>query len=249
MGQNMNVGFNNEKYIKLQSEKIRERIRDFGGKLYLEFGGKLYDDYHASRVLPGFEPDSKLQMLLKLKEKAELIIVINANDIEKNKVRGDLGITYDLEVMRLIDAFNNFELFVGSVVITCFTEQPNAISFKQYLESMGIKVYLHYPINGYPTNVNLIVSEQGYGKNQYIETSRELIVVTAPGPGMLTKRLQLDRTLHGAPLIACSDIFWLEDDGLRPHIVAKPRVGIGYASAEDQARLWRFCGEELPGAE
>ena len=196
MGQNMNVGFNNEKYIKLQSEKIRERIRDFGGKLYLEFGGKLYDDYHASRVLPGFEPDSKLQMLLKLKEKAELIIVINANDIEKNKVRGDLGITYDLEVMRLIDAFNNFELFVGSVVITCFTEQPNAISFKQYLESMGIKVYLHYPISGYPTNVNLIVSEQGYGKNQYIETSRELIVVTAPGPGSGKMAVCLSQLYH-----------------------------------------------------
>lgn len=179
----MKLGFDNQKYVKLQSEKINERIKEFGGKLYLEFGGKLFDDFHASRVLPGFEPDGKLKMLLNLKDKAELIIVVNANDIERNKVRGDLGITYDLDVLRLLDAFKALDLYVGSIVLTRFTEQPAAINFKKYLESKGIKVYLHYPISGYPANVDLIVSEDGYGKNEYIETERELIVVTAPGPG------------------------------------------------------------------
>lgn len=179
----MNTGFNNDKYIKLQSEKISERIERFGGKLYLEFGGKLFDDYHASRVLPGFEPDSKLKMLMSLKDKAELVIVVNADDIEKNKVRGDLGITYDLDVLRLVDAFKALNFFVGSIVITRFTEQPAAINFKRYLESKGLSVYLHYPISGYPANVDLIVSEEGYGKNEYIKTSRQLIIVTAPGPG------------------------------------------------------------------
>ncbi len=179
----MKTGFNNDKYIKLQSEKISERIEQFGGKLYLEFGGKLFDDFHASRVLPGFEPDSKLKMLLSLKDKAELVIVINADDIEKNKVRGDLGITYDLDVLRLLDAFKALDLFVGSIVITRFTEQPAAINFKRYLESKGLSVYLHYPISGYPANVDLIVSDDGYGKNEYIKTSRQLIIITAPGPG------------------------------------------------------------------
>lgn len=179
----MKTGFNNDKYIKLQSKKISERIDRFGGKLYLEFGGKLFDDYHASRVLPGFEPDSKLKMLLSLKDKAELVIVVNADDIEKNKVRGDLGITYDLDVLRLVDAFKALDFFVGSIVITRFTEQPAAINFKRYLESKGLSVYLHYPISGYPANVDLIVSDEGYGKNEYIKTSRQLIIVTAPGPG------------------------------------------------------------------
>ena len=179
----MRLGFNNKKYIQLQSEKINERIKQFGGKLYLEFGGKLYDDYHAARVLPGFEPDSKLQMLIKLKNKIELIIVINANDIEKEKVRGDLGITYDLEVLRLIDEFKSYGLMVGSVVITCFAEQENAIKFKHHLEDLGIKTYTHYPIKGYPADVDGILSPEGFGKNQYIETERELVVVTAPGPG------------------------------------------------------------------
>lgn len=179
----MKLGFDNDKYLKLQSEKISERISRFGGKLYLEFGGKLFDDYHASRVLPGFEPDSKLKMLLKLKDKAELVIVVNANDIERNKVRGDIGITYDLDVLRLLDAFSALELFVGSVVITRFSEQPAAINFKRMLESKGLKVYLHYPISGYPADIDLIVSDEGYGKNEYIQTERELVIVTAPGPG------------------------------------------------------------------
>ncbi len=177
------IGFDNEKYLKMQSEKILERIETFGGKLYLEFGGKLFDDYHASRVLPGFQPDSKINMLLKLKDKAEIVIVISANDIEKNKVRGDLGITYDQDTLRLIDAFRDIGLYVGSVVITHFSEQPAAIKFQKRLEALGMKVYRHYIIPDYPSNTGLIVSENGYGKNEYIETTRELVVVTAPGPG------------------------------------------------------------------
>lgn len=177
------VGFDNQKYLEMQSEHIRERISQFGGKLYLEFGGKLFDDYHASRVLPGFKPDSKLQMLLQLKDDAEIVIAINASDIEKNKVRGDLGITYDLDVMRLIDAFRSIGLFVGSVVLTCFAEQKAAISFEDKLKHLGVKVYRHYSIEGYPSNIELIVSDDGFGKNDYIETSRKLVIVTAPGPG------------------------------------------------------------------
>ena len=177
------VGFDNEKYLKLQSEHIKERISKFGGKLYLEFGGKLYDDYHASRVLPGFEPDSKLRMLLQLKDKVEIVIAINAADIEKNKTRGDLGITYDVDTIRLIDIFRSFGLYVGSVVMTRYSSQPQAKAFKTRLEGMGIKVYKHYVIDGYPSNISKIVSENGYGRNEYIETSRELVVVTAPGPG------------------------------------------------------------------
>ena len=167
----------------MQSEKIRERIEKFGGKLYLEFGGKLYDDFHASRVLPGFAPDSKLQMLIQLKDKAEIVIVINAADIEKNKVRGDLGITYDLDTLRLIDVFRGVGLYVGSVVLTCYANQPNATKFQQRLEELGVKVYRHYPIPGYPGNLDLIVSDDGYGKNEYIETEKELVIITAPGPG------------------------------------------------------------------
>ena len=177
------VGFDNEKYLKMQSEHIRERIAKFGGKLYLEFGGKLFDDFHASRVLPGFAPDSKIRMLSQLKDKAEVVIAINAADIEKNKVRGDIGITYDLDVLRLIDAFRDFGLFVGSVVMTRYTGQPSADLFKRKLESLGIPVYKHYSIEGYPSNIKKIVSDEGYGANEYIKTQRELVVVTAPGPG------------------------------------------------------------------
>lgn len=179
----MKIGFDNEKYLSMQSEHIKERISKFDNKLYLEFGGKLFDDYHASRVLPGFAPDSKLRMLMQLSEHAEIVIVISAGDIEKNKVRGDLGITYDIDVLRLIDAFRERGLFVGSVVITQYSGQNSANAFKTKLESMGIRVYIHYPIEGYPSNIPLIVSDEGYGRNEYIETSRPLVVVTAPGPG------------------------------------------------------------------
>ena len=177
------LGFDNDKYLQMQSAHIRDRLAQFGGKLYLEFGGKLYDDYHASRVLPGFQPDSKLRMLLQLKEQVEMVIAINAADIEKNKVRGDLGITYDRDVIRLIDIFRGFGLYVSSVVLTRYNEQPQAKAFQSRLESMGVKVYHHYAIEGYPYNIAHIVSDEGYGKNDYIETTRELVVVTAPGPG------------------------------------------------------------------
>jgi len=177
------IGFDNDKYLHLQSQKILDRIEYFGGKLYLEFGGKLFDDYHASRVLPGFAPDSKIKMLLELKDKAEIIIAINADNIEQNKRRGDLGITYDLDVLRLIDAFREIGLYVGSVVITCYRSQYAADLFQKRLTSLGIKVYRHYPIQDYPSNIPLIVSDEGYGKNEYIETTRSLVVVTAPGPG------------------------------------------------------------------
>lgn len=177
------IGFSNEKYIELQSKHIKERIKQFDNKLYLEFGGKLFDDHHASRVLPGFEPDSKLKMLLELKQDAEIIIVINANDIENNKMRGDLRITYDLEVLRLIDAFQNIGLYVGSVTITRFENQVHAIAFQKKLENLGIKVFRHYPIAGYPNDIEKIVSEEGFGINDYIETTKPLVVVTAPGPG------------------------------------------------------------------
>lgn len=179
----MRVGFDNEKYLKMQSEHIRERISQFGDKLYMEFGGKLFDDFHASRVLPGFEPDSKLRMLMKLSDRAEIVIVINAADIEKNKVRGDLGITYDVDVQRLIKEFEGRGLYVGSVVLTHYTGQAAADVFKAKLEKQGRKVYLHYIIEGYPSNIAKIVSEEGFGKNDYIETTRPLVVVTAPGPG------------------------------------------------------------------
>lgn len=180
----MKISFDNQKYIELQSKHIRDRIAQFGGKLYLEFGGKLFDDYHASRVLPGFKPDSKLQMLLQLKEKAEVVIVVNTDDIEKNKIRGDLGITYDLDVLRLIDAFRNVGLYVGSVVLTRFESvHPAVAKFERKLTEEGIKIYHHYTIKGYPSNVEKIVSDEGFGKNEYIETERELVIVTGPGPG------------------------------------------------------------------
>ena len=179
----MKIGFDNDKYLSMQSEHIKERIGQFGDKLYLEFGGKLFDDYHASRVLPGFEPDSKLRMLLQLADQAEVVIVISAADIEKSKVRHDLGITYDVDVLRLIQEFQGKGLYVGSVVITQYSGQSGADQFKMKLEHMGIRVYRHYCIEGYPSNIPLIVSDEGYGKNDYIETSRPLVVITAPGPG------------------------------------------------------------------
>ncbi len=177
------TGFDNEKYLKMQSEHIKQRIDKFGGKLYLEFGGKLYDDFHASRVLPGFKPDSKLKMLLQMKDQVEVVIVINASHIEKNKQRSDLGITYDIDTLRLIDIFRSIGLYVGSVVMTCYAGQPQARAFKKRLEGLGIKVYQHYSIEGYPSNISKVVSDEGYGMNEYIETTRELVVVTAPGPG------------------------------------------------------------------
>ena len=177
------IAFDNEQYLHTQSQHIRERIAQFGGKLYLEFGGKLYDDYHASRVLPGFQPDSKLRMLLQMKDQVEMVIAINAADIEKNKVRGDLGITYDHDVIRLIDIFRELGLYVSSVVLTRFNDQPAVRAFQSRLEGIGVRVYHHYAIAGYPADITHIVSDEGYGRNEYIETTRELVVVTAPGPG------------------------------------------------------------------
>ncbi|MBQ6373606.1 MAG: DUF1846 domain-containing protein [Clostridia bacterium] len=177
------IGFDSQRYIQLQSSRIRERIEFFGGKLYLEFGGKLFDDYHASRVLPGFAPDNKIRMLMELKDQAEIIIAINANDIEKNKLRGDLGITYDMDVIRLVDVFRDFGLYIGSIVLTQYTGQPAADLFKQRLEGMGLKVYRLFRIPDYPSNVAGIVSDEGFGRNDYVQTSRSLVVVTAPGPG------------------------------------------------------------------
>lgn len=179
----MKIGFDNERYVSIQSEHIKERISKFGNKLYLELGGKLFDDYHASRVLPGFEPDSKLRMLAQLKDRAEIVIVISARDIEKNKVRNDLGITYDMDVLRLREAFIERGFMVGSVVITHYNGQRSADAYRQRLERMGIRTYYHYTIDGYPANVDLIDSDEGFGRNDYIETSRELVIVTAPGPG------------------------------------------------------------------
>ena len=176
-------GFDNEKYVKLQSQNIRDRIAKFGGKLYLEFGGKLFDDYHASRVLPGFAPDSKVKMLLEMKDEAEIVIAISADDIERSKRRGDLGITYDEDTLRLIDAFRGIGLYVGSVVITHYRGQAIADKFMARLAALGIKTYRHYIIPDYPSNIPLIVSEEGFGRNEYIETERSLVVVTAPGPG------------------------------------------------------------------
>ena len=179
----MKIGFDNDKYMHIQSERILERIGQFGGKLYLELGGKLFDDFHASRVLPGFHPDSKIQMLMRMKDQEELIVVINSADIEKNKVRGDLGITYDADVLRLIDAFREIGMYVGSVVLTQYQDQSAAASFMERLTGLGIRVYRHYPIAGYPSDVDTVVSPEGYGRNEYIETTRPLVLVTAPGPG------------------------------------------------------------------
>lgn len=177
------IGFDNNKYLSMQSSRIRERINEFGGKLYLEFGGKLFDDFHASRVLPGFQPDSKLQMLLQLKDEAEVVIVISAEDIEKAKLRGDLGITYDDDVVRLINEFTGVGLMVGSVCLTKYSASPKVVAFEERMKKLGYPVYHHYLIDGYPSNIAKIVSDDGYGKNDYIETSRQLVVITAPGPG------------------------------------------------------------------
>ena len=179
----MKIGFDNDKYLSMQSEHIRERIKKFDNKLYLEFGGKLFDDYHASRVLPGFQPDSKLQMLLQLKDQAEVVIVISAEDIVSSKIRGDYGITYDLDVLRLIDAFQEVGLYVGSVCVTKYTAAPEVEAFEKRLNSLGIRTFRHYKIPGYPNDVARIVSDEGYGRNDYIETQRPLVVITAPGPG------------------------------------------------------------------
>ena len=177
------IGFDNQKYLETQSAHIRERIQQFGGKLYLEFGGKLFDDYHASRVLPGFEPDSKIRMLQQLKDDVEIVVTICAGDIEKNKVRGDLGIPYEEDVLRLIDIFRGMDLYVGSVVVTQYNGQSAADAFLKRLGALGVRTYRHYPIAGYPHNIDVIVSEEGYGRNEYIETTHPLVVVTAPGPG------------------------------------------------------------------
>ncbi len=190
------TGFDNDKYLHMQSECIQERIAQFGGKLYLEFGGKLFDDFHASRVLPGFQPDSKIRMLYELKDQAEMVIVISADAIEKNKRRGDLGITYDSDCLRLIDAFRAKGLFVGSICITQFAEQPAAISFQKRLEKLGMKVYRHYLIPDYPANIPLIVSDDGYGRNEFIQTERSLVVVTAPGPGSGKMAVCLSQLYH-----------------------------------------------------
>ena len=192
----LRIGFDNEKYLRLQSEKIRERIARFGGKLYLEFGGKLFDDYHASRVLPGFEPDSKVRMLLEMRDEAEIIIVISADDIERSKRRGDLGITYDDDLLRLIDAFKAIGLYVGSVSITHYRGQQAAEQFKKRLEAMGVRVYLQHWIPDYPSNLSFIVSDEGFGRNDYIETSRRLVVVTAPGPGSGKMATCLSQLFH-----------------------------------------------------
>ena len=190
------VGFDSQKYIRLQSERIRERISQFGGKLYLEFGGKLFDDYHASRVLPGFEPDNKIKMLLELRDQAEIVIAICAGDIEKNKRRGDLGITYDADVMRLIDIFRGFGLYVGSIVITQYADQPAAAVFEKRMTALGLRVYRHYPIPNYPADLRLVVSDEGYGRNEYIETERPLVVITAPGPGSGKMAVCLSQLYH-----------------------------------------------------
>ena len=191
-----NTGFDNQLYIEKQAAEIQKRINDLGGKLYLEFGGKLFDDFHASRVLPGFAPDSKIQMLKALSDKAEILIAINAGDIVKNKIRGDLGITYDQDVLRLIDAFRGFGLFVSTVVITCYSGQPSVEAFQNKLEKLGLKVARHYVIEGYPYNVSGIVSEKGFGKNDFVETQRPLVVVTAPGPGSGKLAVCLSQLYH-----------------------------------------------------
>jgi len=191
-----NNGFDSQKYISLQSEHIRERIAQFGGKLYLEFGGKLFDDYHASRVLPGFEPDNKIRMLMQLKDQAEIVIAINANDIEKNKRRGDLGITYDTDVIRLVDIFREFGLYVGGIALTQYSGQPSAGMFEKRMTTLGLRVYRHYLIPNYPSDIQTIVSDEGYGRNDYMETSRPLVVVTAPGPGSGKMAVCLSQLYH-----------------------------------------------------
>ena len=192
----MKMAFDNQRYLKLQSEKILERVEQFEQKLYLEFGGKLFDDFHAQRVLPGFEPDSKLKMLLSIKEKVEVVIVISALDIQNNKIRGDLGINYESEVLRLIDAFRSTDLYVGSVCVNQYHATPQVINFINKLNNLGIKTYLAYEIEDYPHNISKIISDEGFGKNDYIETTRPIVVVTAPGPGSGKMALCLSQLYH-----------------------------------------------------
>ena len=192
----MKIGFDNEKYQKIQSEHIKERISQFDGKLYLELGGKLFDDHHASRVLPGFHPDSKIRMLMQLRDQVEIVVAVSAMDIEKSKVRGDLGITYGTDTLRLIDAFRGFGFRVGSVVLTRFSGQPAAEIFQAQLEALGLKVYRHYPIEGYPYDIPRIVSDEGYGRNEFVETDSSLVVVTAPGPGSGKMAVCLSQLYH-----------------------------------------------------
>ena len=190
------IGFDNEKYLAMQSERICERVERFGGRLYLEFGGKLFDDHHASRVLPGFQPDSKIRMLLQLREQVEIVVAVSAEDIEKNKVRGDLGIPYTNDTFRLIDVFRNFGLYVGSVVLTRYAGQPAAEIFRRQLESQGLPVYRHYTIDGYPYDIARIVSEDGYGRNEFVEATHPVVVVTAPGPGSGKMAVCLSQLYH-----------------------------------------------------
>ena len=195
----MKTGFDNDKYLRLQSQKIAERVDEFGGKLYLEFGGKIFDDFHASRVLPGFKPDTKVVMLSTMKDDVEVVIVISAVDIAQNKLRGDIGITYDEDVLRLYDQLTSRGLYVGSVVISQYNEDnTSAVNFENKLKAHGIRVYRHYRIDGYPSNVEHIVSEDGFGKNDYIETSRNIVVVTAPGPGSGKMATCLSQMYHDA---------------------------------------------------
>lgn len=190
------IGFDNEQYLDLQSKHIKERIRRFGGKLYLEFGGKLFDDNHASRVLPGFQPNSKIEMLTQLKDQIEIVVVVSANDIEKNKVRGDLGIPYTTDAMRLIDAFRDFGFKVGNLVLTMFSGQHAAVVFQRQLETLGIRVFRHYAIEGYPYDINKIVGPEGYGQNDFFESEKPLVVVTAPGPGSGKMAVCLSQLYH-----------------------------------------------------
>ena len=190
------LGFDNEKYLEMQSEHIRSRINQFGGKLYLEFGGKLFDDHHASRVLPGFHPDSKIRMLSQMKDQAEIVVAVSAMDLEKSKVRGDIGITYGADTLRLIDVFRGFGFQVNSVVLTRFSGQTAAELFKEQLERLGLKVYRHYTIEGYPYDIARIVSDEGYGRNEFVETTRPLVVVTAPGPGSGKMAVCLSQLYH-----------------------------------------------------
>ena len=226
----MKTGFDNEKYLTMQSEHIRERISKFDNKLYLEFGGKLFDDYHASRVLPGFEPDSKLRILMQLSDQAEIVIVISAADIDKNKVRGDLGITYDEDVLRLIEVFTERGLYVGSVCITRYAGQESADLFKNRLEKLGIRVFVHYNIPGYPSNTSVIVSDEGYGKNQYIETTRPLVVVTAPGPGSGKMAVCLSQLYHEHKRGICAGYAKLETFPIW-NISLKHPVNLAYEAA------------------
>ena len=245
----MKKGFDNDKYLQMQSEHIRERIAQFDNKLYLEFGGKLFDDYHASRVLPGFQPDSKLQMLLQLKDQAEVVIVINAEDIVSSKVRGDYGITYDLDVLRLIDAFQERGLFVGSVCVTMYTAAPEVEAFEKRLNSLGIRTFRHYKIPGYPNDVARIVSDEGYGRNEYIETQRPLVVITAPGPGSGKMATCLSQLYHDglmeARAVEQTSVFEAAEYFARVEgILPAPESRHAIRAAIDEALKCRQTGEE-----